>query len=158
MLTLTQAVKANYLLKHNIDAMLKARNQHRKELAQWCRRSEAWMSKIFTDPNRGVPLKYLDRISDFFGVATYQLLQPGIGALTERRSKALRRSGRDRRVSVLHLGARAQMTVALEPEEIARLQRLRLLSEADRRKVDELLRELTPRLGRGGEGGATSRV
>ena len=46
-----------------------------------------------------MPLKYLDRIADFFGIATYQLLQPGISPLTERRSGLDRRLGRDRRIS-----------------------------------------------------------
>lgn len=41
--------------------------------------------------------KYWDRIADFFGVETYQLLQPGVASLTERR-KAERRNGRERRV------------------------------------------------------------
>jgi transcriptional regulator with XRE-family HTH domain len=93
------AVKAHYLLKQNVDALLKARGQTRKELAQFCRRSEAWISKIFSDKERNIPLKYLDRMADFFGLATYQLFQPGISPLTERRSGHERRTGRDRRIS-----------------------------------------------------------
>jgi hypothetical protein len=38
-------LKAVSLLKNNIDAMLTARGQKRKDLAVWCRRSEAWLSK-----------------------------------------------------------------------------------------------------------------
>jgi DNA-binding Xre family transcriptional regulator len=134
-------MKANFLLKHNIDTLLKARGQHRKDLAQWCRRTEAWISKIFTDDKRGVPLKYLDRIADFFGIATYQLLQPGISGLTERRSRIERRTVRDRRVSNLKLARDASplLNVALEPEEVAAIQRRRLLLPADRQKVDDLL-------------------
>src|SRR5688572_20198698 len=96
-------MKANLLLKQNIKALLRARHQSQKDLAQWCRRSETWISHIFNSDTRGVPLKYLDRIADFFGIATYQLLQPGITPLTERRGKT-RRSGADRRVShISHL-------------------------------------------------------
>jgi hypothetical protein len=97
-------MKASALLKQNIDALLKARGQTQHDLAVWCRRSDGWLSKILADePDikkaRGLPLKYLDRIADFFGLATYQLFQPGIGPLTERRSRVSRRSGRDRRIS-----------------------------------------------------------
>lgn len=92
-------MKANLLLKQNIKAMLTARRQHQKDLAQWCRQTEGWLSHILTDESRGIPLKYLDRIADFFGIATYQLLQPGITPLTERRTRVQRRSGHDRRVS-----------------------------------------------------------
>src|SRR5688500_7789418 len=100
-------MKAIALLKRNIDAMLHARGQTRHDLAVWCRRSDAWISKIFTEPkagrgdraDRGIPLKYLDRMAEFFGVATYQLFQPGISHLTERRVLKDRRKGSDRRVS-----------------------------------------------------------
>ncbi len=95
---MTLTLKASELLKHNIGALLQARGQTKPELARWCRRSRSWMDKIFSEDRREVPLKYLDRIADFFGIATYQLFQPGISPLTERR-KAERRSGQDRRVS-----------------------------------------------------------
>jgi transcriptional regulator with XRE-family HTH domain len=92
-------LKAHLLLKSNVDALLHARGQTRKELAVYCRRTESWISQIFTKQERNIPLKYLDRIADFFGIATYQLFQPGITPLTERRRGADRRSGRDRRLS-----------------------------------------------------------
>lgn len=93
------SLKAHYLLKKNVDALLDARRLTRKELAFFCRRSESWISQIFSNPDRNIPLKYLDRIAEFFGLATYQLFQPGISPLTERRSGRERRSGMDRRVS-----------------------------------------------------------
>jgi len=138
-------MKALFLLKQNIEAMLRARHQDQKDLAQWCRRSEAWLSAALTKEDRGIPVKYLDRIADFFGIATYQLFQPGITPLTERRSKVPRRQLRDRRVSNLHLaaGATPTLTVSLEPEEVAAIQRRRLLSASDRQKVDELLQAAT---------------
>ena len=93
-------MKAHHLLKRNIDALLTARKQKRRELAAWCRRSESWLSQIFIDEERNIPLKYLDRIADFFGIATYQLFQPGISPLLERR-KGERRKMADRRISRL---------------------------------------------------------
>lgn len=92
-------LKASELLKHNIDALLQARGQSRADLARYCRRSRSWMDKIFSEERREVPLKYLDQIADFFAIATYQLFQPGISPLTERRSGQDRRAWRDRRIS-----------------------------------------------------------
>lgn len=91
------------LLKRNIDTMLKARNQTRHDLAFWCRKSDAWLSRILDEKlkgteARGLPLKYLDRIADFFGITAYQLFQPGISAISERRSGRERRGGADRRI------------------------------------------------------------
>lgn len=100
-------MRANLLLKHNITTLLRARGQTQRDLAQWCRRTDAWLSQIFSDEKRGVPLKYLDRIADFFGLATYQLLQPGISRLTERRTGMERRAGRDRRIAAMLRGAEA---------------------------------------------------
>lgn len=103
-------MKANVLLKHNIDTLLRARGQTRRELAIWCRQSldkkvDAWISHIFTRPDQGIQLRYLDRIADFFGIAVYQLFQPGISPLTERRTLPERRSGTDRRITAKQLGA-----------------------------------------------------
>lgn len=97
-------MKASALLKHNIDTLLKARGQNRRELAIWCRQStdkkvDAWISHIFTRADREFQLKYLDRIADFFGIAVYQLFQPGISPLTERRTGEERRVKPDRRIS-----------------------------------------------------------
>src|SRR5688572_28383343 len=106
-------LQAGLLLKRNIDALLRARGQTRHDLAMWCRRTDAWLSKIM-DPNgaRGLPLKYVDRISDFFGITAYQLFQPGISPLMERRMTE-RRSGLDRRVA-------DPMTVLQSPADNAR--------------------------------------
>jgi hypothetical protein len=109
-------MQANLLLKTNIDALLRARGQTRKDLAFWCRRTESWISKAFRDPNRSIPLRYFDRIADFFGLATYQLFQPGITPYTERRSKRERRSGIDRRLS--HID-RIRSTIREDPVRTA---------------------------------------
>lgn len=114
-------MKINYLLRQNIDALLTGRGQHRKDLAMFCRRSESWVSQIFTKPDRNIPLKYLDRIAAFFGITAYQLLQPGISPLTERRKVRDRRSGVDRRVNrVADLLEPVPSFAALE-QEIRRL-------------------------------------
>src|SRR3990167_264560 len=108
--------------------MLKARGQTRHDLAMWCRRSDPWLSKLFTDENRNIPLKSLDRIADFFGIATYQLFQPGISHLTERRKSTDRRSGQDRRVSRAMLGASGATDAEL-------LARIRPLLQEEREKL-----------------------
>jgi hypothetical protein len=108
-------MRAGELLKHNIKALLKARHQTQRDLAQWCRRDESWLGHALNEPQRGIPIQYLDRIADFFGIATYQLLQPGISALTERRV-AERRKGRDRR-----LGHTARVMLGPVAAELARV-------------------------------------
>ena len=92
-------MRANQLLKNNIAELLKQRGASRKDLAQWCYRSESWISKIFKETRREFPNKYLDRIADFFGLATYQLFQPGVSKWTERRSGLDRRGAKERRIS-----------------------------------------------------------
>lgn len=85
------------MLAENISALLKERRQTQRDLAQWCRHSDVWISAIIAC-KRSAHMKDLDRIADFFGIATYQLFQPGISRFTERRSGKDRRTGRDRRV------------------------------------------------------------
>lgn len=146
-------MQANRLMKQNIDALLRARGQTRKDLALWCRKTESWISKIMRSERREFPMKYFDRIADFFGLATYQLLQPGINPLTERRSRLNRRVVPDRRISALRFtsDAKPALMVSLEPEEVASVQRRRLMDPADRQKVLELERLLSePRLSRRG--------
>lgn len=137
------ALKAGRLLKLNIETLLKARGQTQHELARYCHRTDAWLSKILSDSNgedREVPLKYLDRIADFFGIATYQLFQPGISPLTERRH-ADRRIGRDRRIS--------QVVLSERPGDVDVMQVIRALSRTGREQaLAELMkildRELRP--------------
>lgn len=91
-------MRADLLLVQNIKALLAARRQDQLELAMWVGHSGPWLTKVLAE-DRGVRLKDLDRIADFFGIATYQLLAPGLGALTERR-RGERRSGRERRAGL----------------------------------------------------------
>lgn len=115
-------------MKANIDTLLRARGQTRRDLAQWCRRTDAWIGKIMTVESREFPMKYFDRIADFFGIATYQLLQPGISPLTERRKSTDRRSGQDRRISRAMLGASGASDAEL-------LARIRPLLKDEREKL-----------------------
>lgn len=93
--------KANYLLVQNIRALLARRGESDRALAMWCGHRPAWLSKILTT-ERGIKLKDLDKIADFFGLTVAQLFQEGISPLTERRRGERRRlgerrGGRDRR-------------------------------------------------------------
>jgi hypothetical protein len=96
-------VKSQFVLKQNIRTLLRARGLNQSSLAFFCRKTESWISQILTKPNRGFRMGELDCIADFFGLEVYQLFQPGISPLTERRSGRDRRSGVERRVS--HAGA-----------------------------------------------------
>jgi hypothetical protein len=124
--------RAGHLFKHNVEALLKARGQTKHDLAMWCRRTDAWLSKILGHDDRNLPMKYIDRIADFFGLAPYQLFQPGITPLTERRAKTDRRSGRDRRIA----WAAARTADPVLPEDMALLRRINGLKYDDRRKLE----------------------
>lgn len=135
-------MKASFLLKTNIDALLKARHQSRHDLALWCRRSDAWLSKILGKDNRNIPLEYLDRIADFFGLATYQLFQPGISPLLERRKGSDRRAGRDRRLSAVNHSVRESVSAtiaSLSAADVADLIRWKTLSDESRGAVREAM-------------------
>ena len=129
-------MKAVSLLKHNIDTLLKARHQSRRDLAMWVRQSmdkkkiDPWISHIFAKADAEFQMKYLDRIADFFGVAVYQLFQPGIGPLTERRSGVGRRSGKDRRLSAVSHQVResvSSVVASLTADDVSDLIRLKSL-------------------------------
>lgn len=91
-------MRADRILSENVLALLRARGQNQRDLAQWCGHSETWLSSILRGERNFVVRDY-DKIADFFGIAVYQLFQPGISPLTERRKGRDRRSGRDRRIS-----------------------------------------------------------
>lgn len=107
-------LRANLLLKQNIDGLLQDRGYTRKDLAQWCHRTEGWISKIFRRPEREFPTKYLDRMADFFGLQAWQLFQPGITRASERRKRIDRRQRAERRVAnrleMLNLQEKRQMS------------------------------------------------
>jgi hypothetical protein len=128
-------MRANALIKHNIDAILKERKQSRKDLAQWCRKSESWISKIMNEERREFPMKHWDRIADFFGLAAYQLLQPGRSTQSERRSGLDRRAGKERRLSAINHQVResvSSVVANLSPSDVADLIRIKSLSAESR--------------------------
>lgn len=86
------------LLAENISALLKLKGWKQKDLAQWCGHTTPWLN-AFLLGKRSIPIKTLDRIADFFGIATYQLFQPGVARTTERRRGQDRRAGLERRIS-----------------------------------------------------------
>jgi len=54
-------MKATILLKTNIDDLLRKNGACRKDLARWCYKSESWISKIFRESSREIPLKHYNR-------------------------------------------------------------------------------------------------
>ena len=92
-----QSIRARLLLARNIHAILMARKESQSELARWCRKSPNWINKILAG-KRPMHIDDFDRVADFLGIGVYQLFQPGISALTERRKPGNRRRGRERRI------------------------------------------------------------
>ena len=94
-------LRADVLLQQNIRALLDARNINDQSLAAWCGHAPAWLSKILHG-ERGLQLKDLGKVADFFGLTISELFQHGISPLTERRrherrDEKDRRTGQDRR-------------------------------------------------------------
>jgi hypothetical protein len=87
--------RADVLLSMNIRALLAARRMDAIALASWCGHKAPWISKILS-LERGVQVKDLGRIADFFGLDVCDLFQRGITPLTERR-RTQRRSEGERR-------------------------------------------------------------
>lgn len=137
-------MRAYALMKANVDAVLKARGISREELSKWCRREVSWASKILNDEKRWFPVPYWDRISDFLGLHPYQLMQPGISALTERR-RGERRTGKDRRISAMNHQVResvSALVASLSPADVADVIRWRALSAESRDAARQTLEEL----------------
>lgn len=94
-------LRADHLLAENIRTLLARRGVDAGALAVWCGHRPAWISKVLSG-ERGVQLKDLGKIADFFGLTVAEMFQHGISPLTERRrevrrSQQDRRSGEDRR-------------------------------------------------------------
>lgn len=138
-------MKANLLLKQNIDAILKRRGQTRRELAQYTlrttdKKADSWISHIFGPKGyhtREIPTRYLDRIADFFGLDSYRLFQPGLSAVSERRSTKDRRSASDRRISATPRGLPSTpiRQIAVTPDDEAILADLHSLNYDDYQRV-----------------------
>lgn len=92
-----QTMRARLILARNISAILTARSQSQTALAVWCHKQVSWINKILSG-QRPMHIDDFDRVADFLGISVYQLFQPGISGLTERRKPGDRRTGRDRRI------------------------------------------------------------
>lgn len=93
------AMKSVYILQLNIRALLAARKETEAQLAVHLGfKHRSSLNKFLNNEWNGFQMWRLDRLADFFGLATYQLFQPGISPLTERRHGRDRRSGLERRV------------------------------------------------------------
>jgi hypothetical protein len=137
-------MKANRLLKENISGLLRARHYSQKDLAQWCHRTEGWLSAILRQEKRQIPTKYYDRIADFFALATYQLFQPGIAGAAERRRGIQRRGRPDRRISQRHAAVNRMDTDEVISGQSSRAARSHSLPAAEAQmQLDALRRELT---------------
>lgn len=150
-------VKAERLINDNISALLTTRGLNQKELAQWCRKTEVWISFKLSG-KRQWSVDELDRVADFFGVAAYQLLQPGIAKTTERRRGRDRREGRDRRQSAAQ---RVMHEVGIEVESArahgGASSNSALISEI-RRLTTKHERELSDLISRADVGGRAARA
>jgi transcriptional regulator with XRE-family HTH domain len=111
-------MKADRVLSENIQHLLRKRGQSQKDLAFWCGHTETWLSSILRGDRHFRILDY-DRIADFFGIAVYQLFQPGISPLTERRSGRERRGGQDRRISQAQR-AMLELQKQIDPHRVRR--------------------------------------
>lgn len=90
-------MKARLLLARNIHAILTARKESQTALALWCHKKVSWINKILAG-RRPMHIDDFDRVADFLGISVYQLFQPGVSALTERRRPGDRRKKQDRRI------------------------------------------------------------
>jgi transcriptional regulator with XRE-family HTH domain len=95
-------LKALEQLRQNIETLLRVRKEDQKTLALAIGVHPTTINK-FLKRTRELQLADLDKVADFFGIATYQLFQPGISSLSERRQFE-RRGGRERRIGHAHRG------------------------------------------------------
>lgn len=114
-------LRAPEIMRRNVTDLLLERHHTQTDLASWLGRGKSWINK-FLNGHREIRLTDLDRIADFFGLATYQLFQPGIGSSSERRSGRERRCGRDRRVGHAY---RMMGALANEHDKLRRASQLR---------------------------------
>lgn len=105
--------KALIVLKRNLAHLLTDRKENQATLARAVGHSKAWINKFLNDTTdrTEIKIKDVDQLASFFGVEPYQLFQPGISRLTERRTGVERRSGRERRI-----GAQGRQLAGLRTE------------------------------------------
>lgn len=122
-----------------------------------CGHNRSWMSRFLQRKRHELQLADLDRIADFFAVATYDLFRPSAGSITDRRKIRERRSGLERRVG------HAQRTMLATAAELARVRGKGRDAQAssDRasdplyRLIERFARDLDPLLAQAHPGGQT---
>lgn len=139
-------MRADRLFAENILGLLHLHGMKQKDLASWCRHSEVWLTNILKS-KREVQIRDLDRIADFFGLATYQLFQPGVSERTERRTGMDRRHHKERRISHETKLAR-DLESRLKPVKGGRAHGEEAATAAVSDPLREVVRELERRLAR----------
>lgn len=92
------SLKSLHILRMNIRALLLKRRESEAALAQVLGfKHRSSLNKFLNNDRAGFQMWRLDRLSAFFGLPVYQLFQPGISPLLERRVLKDRRMGHDRR-------------------------------------------------------------
>lgn len=97
-MTFNPALRSMHILRMNVRALLLKRRESEAALAQHLGfKHRSSLNKFLNNDRAGFQMWRLDRLSDFFGIPVYQLFQPGISPLLERRVLKDRRMGHDRR-------------------------------------------------------------
>ena len=92
------SIRALHILRSNIQALLLKRHESEATLAAHLGfKHRSSLNKFLTNQRSGFQMWRLDRMAEFFGLPVYQLFQPGISPLMERRVLKDRRMGIDRR-------------------------------------------------------------
>lgn len=86
-------MRADLLLRENINTLLFKRRHDQKDLAFYAGKSSGWISKALAG-HRAFRVRDLDVIADFFGLRVWELFAPGISPLTERRRLERRKTER----------------------------------------------------------------
>lgn len=84
-------------LRLNVESLLTIRRRTKADLAAEMKIDPSTLTK-FLNGTREIQFHHLDGMASFFGVQAYQLFQPGISPLLERRVLKDRRQGVERRL------------------------------------------------------------
>ena len=90
------AYKALVQLRMNVESLLRERHKSKADLAAEMGIDPSTLTK-FLKGTREIQFHHLDGMAACFGLQAYQLFQPGISPLLERRVLKDRRMGHDRR-------------------------------------------------------------
>ena len=114
-------LRSLHILRMNIRALLIKRRESEAALAQALGfKHRSSLNKFLNNDRAGFQMWRLDRLSDFFGLPVYQLFQPGISPLLERRVLKDRRMGHDRRQANVDRLAHVPTHVEAQPKRRAK--------------------------------------